>query len=96
LGGYDASKFVPGGLSFSFNEEDARDLTVLIKGITTNTSTTTSLLTTPISEYTDSTVPHIWLPPDACALFEKAFNRSYDNKTELYLLNDSQHEALLS
>jgi hypothetical protein len=96
LGGYDASKFVPGELWFSMNlNEEESDLIIPIKGITTNTSTT-SLLHTPISASIDSTVPYIWLPADACALFEAAFGLSYDNDTELYLLNNSQHKALLS
>lgn len=97
MGGYDASRFVSQSLSFSFNEEDARDLTVLIEDITTiNNSTVTSLLPNHISAYIDSTVPHIWLPMESCALFEETFGLSYDDQTGLYLLNDSQHTALKS
>jgi hypothetical protein len=95
LGGYDVSKFTPANISFSLSEEDARDLTVLIQSITsTNASAATSLLPTPVAAFIDSTVPYIWLPTEVCALFEQAFGLSYDNETELYLLNSSQHSAL--
>lgn len=88
---------MPESLSFGFNEEDARDLSVLIQGITsTKASTTVSLLPTPISAFIDSTVPHIWLPTDACVLFEQSFGLSYDSLTQLYLLNETQHNALLA
>jgi hypothetical protein len=73
------------------------DLLVPIEAITsTSDSTTVPLLAAPISACIDSTVPHIWLPADACALFEEAFGLSYNSSAELYLLNNSQHTALLS
>lgn len=97
LGGYDASKFAPNNISFPFNEEDVRDLTVHIDGISLNDSSrSSSLLPTSIPAYIDSTVPHIWLPVEACALFEDALGLTYDNVTELYLINDTQHTNLLS
>jgi hypothetical protein len=97
LGGYDASRFIPETLSFSFNEEDVRDVTVHIESITGgNSSKTTPLLHNPISAFIDSTVPYIWLPTDAYALFEEAFGPSYDDQTGLYLLTTSQHTALLA
>ena len=47
-----------------------------------------------ILSFIDSTVPHIWLPLDACRAFETAFGITYDSKTELYLVNDSLHDTL--
>ena len=47
-----------------------------------------------IFSFIDSTVPHIWLPLDACRAFEKAFGITYDSETELYLVNDSLHNTL--
>jgi hypothetical protein len=41
-------------------------------------------------------MPHIWLPVEACALFEDVFGLTYDNETELYLVNDTQHTNILS
>jgi hypothetical protein len=97
LGGYDASKFDENGITWSFNEEDVRDLTVQVSSISvTNSSITSSLLSSPVSMFIDSTVPYIWLPLDACKQFEKAFNLTWDNNTQLYLLDDKKHTALLS
>ncbi|KAF4631862.1 hypothetical protein G7Y89_g6267 [Cudoniella acicularis] len=97
LGGSDASKFIPNNLTWPFNQEDARDLTVSIRSISmTTSSTTTSLLPRTISAFIGSTVPQIWLPVEACTLFENAFNITWDNTTELYLVTDDQHQNLLS
>ncbi|KAL8765659.1 MAG: hypothetical protein Q9209_007339 [Squamulea sp. 1 TL-2023] len=43
----------------------------------------------------DSTVPHIWLPTFACEAFEDAFGIQYDPITNLYLVNDDQHNAMI-
>ncbi|TVY38218.1 Candidapepsin [Lachnellula subtilissima] len=97
LGGYDASKFISGSLTWPFNQEDARDLTVSIDSITmTNSLATTSLLPTSISAFIDSTVSHIWLPQEACTLFESAFNLTWNSAAQLYLVSDSQHQNLLT
>ncbi|KAH8599268.1 aspartic peptidase domain-containing protein [Bisporella sp. PMI_857] len=50
----------------------------------------------PIPIFLDSTVPYLYLPLSACALFETAFNLTYDNATELYLLSPTQHASLLA
>jgi hypothetical protein len=42
----------------------------------------------------DSTLPYIWLPEDACKAFEDAFGLVWDEKTELYLVNDTLHNSL--
>jgi hypothetical protein len=97
IGGYDASKFIPNNISWAFNQRDIRDLSVEISKITiTNSNSTSSALQSSISILIDSTVPHIWLPIDSCYEFERAFNLTWDNNTELYLLSDSQHAALLA
>jgi hypothetical protein len=44
----------------------------------------------------DSSQPSFWLPVEACTLFEKAFNLTWDEKTELYLLTADQHSALVA
>lgn len=97
LGGYDSSKFIPNDVSFPFNSEDARDLTLQLEAITMADSTTTiSLLPTSIPAFVDSSQPSIWLPIEACALFEKAFNLTWNEEKELYLLTGTQHSALLA
>ncbi|KAH6675062.1 aspartic peptidase domain-containing protein [Halenospora varia] len=97
LGGYDRSKFVPHGITWSLYAQDVRDLTVQIDAITSTTSSSTSstsLLPKSIPAFLDSSLPYIWLPVEACVLFEKAFNLTWDNATELYTLTDAQHQAL--
>ncbi|RDL41501.1 uncharacterized protein BP5553_01480 [Venustampulla echinocandica] len=97
LGGYDRSRFVAHDITWGFNSQDIRDLTVQITSITSSTkSSEASLLPSSIPAFLDSSLPYIWLPQEACALFEKAFNLTWDTKTELYLLTDSQHKALAS
>jgi hypothetical protein len=71
---------------------DDRDLIVQIEGITTGAST--SLLPEAIPAMLDSTVPYIYLPVGACEKFEQTFGLVWDNATELYLLNDTQHTIL--
>jgi len=97
LGGYDSSKFLPNSLTWSFHTEDIRDLTVEIESITISDSTKTSqLLPSPIPAYLDSSLPYIWLPLEACTLFEDVFGLSWDSDTQLYLVNSTQHDALLA
>lgn len=97
LGGYDSSKFISNGVSFPFNSEDIRDLTLQLEAITASDSTgTTSLLPKSIPVFVDSSQPSFWLPNDACSLFEKAFNLTWDEEAEFYLLTAAQHSALLA
>jgi hypothetical protein len=94
LGGYDSSKFIPNDVSFPFNSEDARDLTLQLEAITTTDGI--SLLPKSIPAFVDSSQPSVWLPLEACTLFEKAFNLTWNSEKELYLLTSAQHSALLA
>lgn len=96
LGGYDLARFTPNNLTFLFAPDNSRDVVVGIQSITSTDSkqTQTQLLPSGILAYVDSTVPHIWLPLDACQAFEKAFGLIYDNASQLYLVNDSLHKTL--
>ena len=97
LGGYDQSRFNPNDVSFSFDSDDSRRLTLAIQKITaTNTlhGDTAPLAAVGILSLIDSTVPHIWLPVPACHAFEKAFGLVYDNATNLYVINDTIHARL--
>ncbi|KAI4112284.1 MAG: hypothetical protein LQ345_006546 [Seirophora villosa] len=93
LGGYDASRFVPSDITFSFASD--RDLVVGIQSILVD-GTSRELLPTSILALIDSTVPHIWLPLDACCEFERAFGISWDRTSDLYLVNETTHQALLA
>ncbi|MCJ1405767.1 hypothetical protein MMC11_008997 [Xylographa trunciseda] len=93
LGGYDANLLASNVLSVGTSVDDTRDLVVNILSITSGDA---SLLPSAIPAYIDSTVSHIWLPIEACQLFEQGFQLELDNSTQLYLVNDSLHNSLLS
>lgn len=95
LGGYDVSKYTSNELTFPF-ATGGRDLTLNLTAISSDANATASLLPTEIPVFLDSTLPYLWLPVEACTAFEEAFHLTWDDETELYLLADSTHEALLS
>lgn len=98
LGGYDSSRLTPNDLSFPFAPDVSRDLVVGLQSITAtdNAGVNTSLLPTGVLSFVDSTVPHIWLPIEACQAFERTLGLTYDDQMNLYLLNDTLHESLLA
>lgn len=99
LGGYDASKFEENDVEFTFAFDNERDLVIVIQAITTSSNTTAEtiqLLPDPIYVLVDNTVPQIWLSLEACQAFEQEFGLIYDNTTELYLVNSTLHDTLLS
>ncbi|KAG7008529.1 amidophosphoribosyltransferase [Physcia stellaris] len=97
LGGYDSSRYVPNDVIFDFDEVDARDLSVDISSIIyTEDGKNTTLMSTPLSAYLDSTIPWIYLPRSVCRKFESAFGLEFDNQTQSYLVNDTLHKKLQS
>ncbi|KAL8822800.1 MAG: hypothetical protein Q9191_006468 [Dirinaria sp. TL-2023a] len=97
LGGYDSSRFTPNDVEFSFASDISRDLVVGLQSIQFSDAQTQNKELLPsgsILTFIDSTIPHIWLPIDACKAFEDAFGITYDNKTELYLVNNTLHDTL--
>ena len=96
LGGYDTSRFIPNDVSFSFNEENVRDLTVNIESITmTAGGANTTLMSTSIAAFVDSTVAYMYLPLDVCESFERAFSISWNSSVQAYLVNDTLHTNLV-
>ena len=98
LGGYDASRFAPNGISFPFASDISRNLVVGLQSIEFSDSNTEpkNLLSAGILTFVDSTVPHIWLPNSTCKAFEDAFGITYDRQTDLYLVNDTLHDTLVA
>lgn len=95
LGGYDLSKAGSTNMSFKFAPDISRDLTVGLQAISASSlGTDFDLLPEGIFTFIDSTVPHIWLPLAACQRFEEAFGLTWDQTTELYLVNDTLHAVL--
>ena len=95
LGGYDTSRFVQNNVTFQFGPDTSRDLIVPIQSITSDV-TSSHLLSKVIYAYIDSLVPHIWLPLEVCQAFERAFGLIYNETAELYFVNDTLHDRLVS
>ena len=97
LGGYDAAKAGAKNLSVEFDTDISRDLSVAVQSIQISSSKGSGyLLSKGIFSFIDSTVPHIWLPLDVCEKFEKAFGLKWDSTSELYLVDDTLHNKLIS
>lgn len=95
LGGYDTSRLIQNNVTFQFGPDTSRDLIVPIQSITSDV-TSSPLLSDVIYAYIDSLVPHIWLPLEACKAFERAFGLTYNETAELYFVNDTLHDRLIS
>jgi len=100
LGGYDSTRFEANTshLSFTFSNDPSKLLTVGVGSIiATNTlHGTFSLTSSAHFSVIDSTVSHLWLPTDICSEFETAFGLTYDPVTDLYLVNSTIHQQLVS
>ncbi|KAK0105097.1 hypothetical protein ONS96_004500 [Cadophora gregata f. sp. sojae] len=100
FGGYDQARFIAHDITWPFDKDEFRDLTVKVESVTSfgwgGNRDQKSLLQTPISMFLDSSLPYIWLPLEACLLFEKEFGLIWDVTTELYLVNDTLHDSLLA
>ena len=92
FGGYDSTRMAAAYLTVNLGEDISRDLLLGSQSITSSKS----LLPSGIMAFIDSTMPHIWLPLEACLEFESAFGLVYDSATDLYLVNDTLHKALLA
>ena len=95
LGGYDTTRFVHNDVTFPFGPDTSRDLIVPIQSITSDISSA-HLLSDTLYAYIDFLVPHIWLPLEVCEAFERTFGLTYNETAELYFVNDTLHERLLS
>ena len=98
LGGFDSSRFIPNPLTIGFTGDDpTKALQASVQKIYAiePNGTTSDLLANPITAQVDSTIAMIWLPTTVCQAFEKAFGLIWDNNTQLYLVNDDLHSALL-
>ncbi|KAL8721951.1 MAG: hypothetical protein Q9225_001465 [Loekoesia sp. 1 TL-2023] len=95
FGGYDASRFEPSNLTFDLAVDNSRDLVVGIQSISVLGSSH-QLLPTPVLAFVDATIPHIWLPLEACQVFETIFGINWDPTSDLYLVNETIHQALLA
>ncbi|KAL8719427.1 MAG: hypothetical protein Q9225_003570 [Loekoesia sp. 1 TL-2023] len=98
LGGYDAARFTPNNVSFNLAPDISRDLVVGLQGITSTESNGSTQLLLPSAHlmFIDSTVPYIYLPLDACELFERVFGLVWNSTYEMYLVDDALHQTLVT
>ncbi|KAF1977927.1 acid protease [Bimuria novae-zelandiae CBS 107.79] len=99
LGGYDQSKFEDNNVTFGFDPNDDKPTSLYVQSMVAQNAFngSTNLLDLahqPVYVTIDYTVPHLWLPESVCDLFASAFHLTYDNTTELYLVNATVHEKL--
>lgn len=92
LGGYDQSKFEYTNLSIPFGADVSRDLLVGVQSVKIGDYTSSS----GFYAFIDSTVPYLYLPEALCTIFEQQLGLVYDEDLEFYLVNDTQHDSLLS
>lgn len=101
FGGYDSSRFIRNNLSIALATDISRDLVLGLQSITSTTTNESitqqdSLLPIPILTFIDSTLPYIYLPLEACRRFENTFGLSWNDSDEMYWINDTLHQNLLS
>jgi len=96
LGGYDQSRFVEQH-NGSWAMDAQNNLFAQLQDIyyETNVDSKGLLPTKPITALIDSALPYIWLPPEACLLFEYAFGLVWNKEKELYLINETHHTSLV-
>lgn len=97
-GGYDQTRFVPNNVTFPFDPNDSRKPSLNIQTIVSQnmTNTTVSLLPdSSVYAVIDFAEAQMWLPPSACEAFAATFNLTYDNSTDLYLVDPVTRLRLL-
>ena len=108
FGGMDTSRFDQSAARVSWKRgvSDTRDLLVTLSAISVSDSVyspnavpipkpTPQGLGLPINMFVDSTLTQLYLPQSICEFFETTYGLAWDDATNLYLLNDSQHDNLL-
>lgn len=91
LGGYDTTRFVPNNVSFPLRSNIPGQLVVGLTAMTTdlhtNLSSNTVLLPDAIYATIDPLLTELWLPLAACKLFESAFNLTWNDTAQLYIMD---------
>ncbi|RMY74043.1 hypothetical protein D0863_03479 [Hortaea werneckii] len=97
LGGFDDARSGNSRISLDMNPDTSRPLQVAVKNIIAENTlggTGVSLLPEATYHFVDSTVPHLWLPDNAITLFVENFGLTYDNETDLFLINDTMRDRM--
>ena len=98
FGGFDQARYNPNNISFNLAPDVGRDLVVGLQSIksTYANGSSQSFLPSPILSFIDSTIPYIYLPTEACQVFEREFGLVWNSSTNLYFLSDDTHRELLA
>lgn len=99
LGGYDAARIDTSkqNLSFPMGSDVSREHLVAVQGISIQSKDGQQELATPsdgIFANLNTNVAGMWLPQSVCNQFAEAFGLTYNKTAGLYLINDTQHDAL--
>ncbi|KAF1842153.1 acid protease [Cucurbitaria berberidis CBS 394.84] len=98
FGGYDQTRFIPNTISFPFDANDSRKPSLNIQAIVTRdmqNQTVSVFPDGPAYSLIDFAESQIWLPVSACDAFARAFNLTYDNSTDLYVVDSHTHALLI-
>lgn len=89
FGGYDQKRFEENSITFPFDANDDRKPSLSIQSIVTQRAgdQPMGLLEAPVYTLLDFAEPQLWLPKSACDKFAEAFNLTYDETTDLYLID---------
>ena len=100
LGGYDASLCeMDSAMSVPLTSDPTRDLVVTVSNIEVHWNSTTRvypLLRSPVSAFLNSAESDIWLPESDCLIIEEELGLSWNSTFEMYLLNATLAEYLIS
>ena len=101
FGGYDRSRFIPNCVPFHLAPDNSRDLVVGLQSIHSTVTDDFNtqqllLLPKPIWTFIDSTIPYIYLPIEACQMFEKNLGLAWNSTSGLYSVDETLHQSLLS
>ncbi|KAH7067170.1 aspartic peptidase domain-containing protein [Paraphoma chrysanthemicola] len=100
LGGYDATRLDPKTTkSFNMTNQQNNTLMVYLKEVAIlGFRPRIWLGSTEIPNYSfriESVVPQMWLPKEACAIFEAAFHLTWNNDLGIYTLNETTRDSNL-
>jgi hypothetical protein len=106
FGGYDASRFNPATtISIDMPNKQNSTLLVWVTSISIRPDQAVqsgsiswpspSAAAVPRHFRVDSVLPQIWLPLDACIMFERNFYLTWDEASQLYTINETARERLL-
>lgn len=100
IGGYDKARLSSNFISVPINSSLPKQaLMVNLDGIiasNTLNNDVQNLLAAPIPISIDSSISQLWLPESVCKQIQLAFGLTYDSSTDLYLVNSTIHQKLLS